>query len=364
MQIVSDYVWEKLHMGHWKDVPLVWRQMHGATKLMSALAALREGRVSQALQEVDKGILMGAPILDGLLQKVASLLTDAITACGDSGSAVSVAVDQDEVVLAVPSMRKSTVGAVEVEGSVGAATQLPTQAPAGDRLRPLRRPIRFRNYQSVCEAVQGEGGTSNDVLEKEPSSCADEVSTAVSVKDRLYQTARKVRKGARIETNEAKTFSETSNAPMPVVEDNTVPTEGSRDQPCAPAEPVPVMECPSLEMFYRHCMQGGRPAVLLGCINHWPAYEGEREWRYRKPSAGTTFYSHARSAVKALCMCMLNIVPLRPALHELHTYLCNVYTVPMCVATAYSSSSRSTDLELSQWSLGQGTQMTPGHSGS
>lgn len=281
MQIVSEYVWEKLHTGHWKDVPLVWRQMHSATKLISALTALREGRTAQALQDVDRGILMGAPILGGLLQKVASMLTGAITAHGDSDSAVTVTIDRSEVVLAVPSMRKSSEDVFQEEGSSAAAVQLPSQTPAGDSQHPHRRPIRFRNYQSVCETVDCEGVTSDDLLEEVPT-CIDESGTAASYKDRLYQKAREVRQGARMETDEAKNHVKPPDVPMPVVKSkDTLPPEENVDRQCIPVEPVPELECPSLEMFYCQCMKAGRPAVLKGCIDHWPAYRGEeRQWRY------------------------------------------------------------------------------------
>ena len=281
MQVVSDYVWEKLHTGNWKEVPLVWRQMHSATKVVSAVAALREGRAAEALQEVDKGILMGAPILGGLLQKIASVLTDAITTCGDPGSTISVSVDHGEVVLAIPHTRKSAEEeGLRVGGSVGIPAQLTTQTSAEeDRQRPHRRPIRFRNYQSVCEAADPEGGTSVGVLEQEPS-VVDEVScTAALVKDRLYQKAMQLRKGVHSGVDVTKMVAEPSNAAVHVTKNNTLPYEGALDHPCPPVEPVPVLECPSLEEFYCHCMQCGRPAVLKGCINHWPAFKGERKWR-------------------------------------------------------------------------------------
>ena len=281
MQIVSDYVWEKLHTGHWKEVPLAWRQMHSATKFVSALAALTEGRVSDALQEVDKGILMGAPFLGGLLQKVASVLTDAITTCGDSGATLNIAVDQDEVVLAVPCVKKKNPEkeAFGVEGSVGAAAQLPMQTPAEGGQPPHRRPIRFRNYKSVCEAVESEDGTSSDLVEREPS-CVGKVNTAASVKDRLYEKAKKLRKGAHIGSNELMKLAKPSNVAVLALKDSALLSQGNLDHPCPPVEAVPVLECPSLEEFYRHCMQGGRPALLEGCIDHWPAYKGERKWRY------------------------------------------------------------------------------------
>lgn len=283
VQVVSDYVWEKLHTGNWKEVPLVWRQMHSATKLVSAVAALREGKVAEALQEVDKGILMGAPILGRLLQKIASVLTDAITACGDNpGSTISVSVDHGEVVLAIPHTRKRTKEEeLRVEGSVGIPAQLTTLTSAEeDRQRSHRRPIRFRNYQSVCEAADPEGGTSNSVLEQEPSVVGEVSCTAALVKDRLYQKARKLRKGVHSGVDITEMVADPSNAAVHVVKNSTLPYEGALKHPCPPVEPVPVLECPSLEEFYCHCMQCGCPAVLKGCINHWPAYKGERKWRY------------------------------------------------------------------------------------
>lgn len=77
-QVALDYSWEKLHTGVWKDVALVWRQMYALAALLKALNLSLLGKWEEAMVTVDKGILMGAPILDNSLHTVAKVISKRI----------------------------------------------------------------------------------------------------------------------------------------------------------------------------------------------------------------------------------------------------------------------------------------------
>ena len=73
-QVSLDYSWEQLHSGHWKDVRLCWRQAYALAALAKALNLYLLGKGQEALVELDKGILLGAPVLDSSLHVVAALV--------------------------------------------------------------------------------------------------------------------------------------------------------------------------------------------------------------------------------------------------------------------------------------------------
>lgn len=56
---LSQLAWEKLHEGHWKDVPLVWRQLYAHASLVKALGLVREEQFDKALGALDLALLMG-----------------------------------------------------------------------------------------------------------------------------------------------------------------------------------------------------------------------------------------------------------------------------------------------------------------
>ena len=74
-EIALDFTWRKLNSNHWKNVELIWREAYATAALFKALSLLREGQVKGALIEIDKGILLGAPLFDDILKRFASTLT-------------------------------------------------------------------------------------------------------------------------------------------------------------------------------------------------------------------------------------------------------------------------------------------------
>ena len=75
-----NYVWEQLHTGQWKDVNPTWRKFYSYISLFKTLACLtchKEDITNQlvnAIKAIDMGLIMGEPILDGLLSHIADNL--------------------------------------------------------------------------------------------------------------------------------------------------------------------------------------------------------------------------------------------------------------------------------------------------
>ena len=90
-QIALDFTWEQLNTGHWKDVKHVWKEAYSTASLMKAMCLVLEGQKDKALVEIDKGLLLGAPIMDNTLQTFATVLTKAVVStkkCQDNRSTV------------------------------------------------------------------------------------------------------------------------------------------------------------------------------------------------------------------------------------------------------------------------------------
>lgn len=77
LESTLNYVWENLHTGKWKDVDPVWRQLYSYVSLFKAFTYLQSDEkigdhLVSAIKACDMGLIMGEPILDGLLSQIAN----------------------------------------------------------------------------------------------------------------------------------------------------------------------------------------------------------------------------------------------------------------------------------------------------
>lgn len=77
-QIILDYSWEKLNTGTWRHVDKEWRRVYSYGCLFKVAALCREvptaDEVLQAVRTCDMGLLMGAAIMDDILQVIVRML--------------------------------------------------------------------------------------------------------------------------------------------------------------------------------------------------------------------------------------------------------------------------------------------------
>lgn len=71
-QTVIDICWEKCNTGHWRDVNVIWRETYSYASVFKALCLHSLGRVTDGMTACDMGLLLGAPILDNILTRIAS----------------------------------------------------------------------------------------------------------------------------------------------------------------------------------------------------------------------------------------------------------------------------------------------------
>ncbi|XP_059894248.1 lysine-specific demethylase 8 [Gadus macrocephalus] len=77
-QMVTDLSWERLNTGTWRDVDKEWRRVYAYGCLFKALALCRGDpspeRVRQAVRTCDMGLMMGASIMDNVLNSLVQIL--------------------------------------------------------------------------------------------------------------------------------------------------------------------------------------------------------------------------------------------------------------------------------------------------
>ncbi|XP_060945982.1 lysine-specific demethylase 8 [Limanda limanda] len=81
-QIILDLSWEKLNTGTWRHVDKEWRRVYSYGCLFKVAALCRDGpsenEVLQAVRTCDMGLLMGAAVLDNILQDIVGILQDEV----------------------------------------------------------------------------------------------------------------------------------------------------------------------------------------------------------------------------------------------------------------------------------------------
>ena len=83
-QAVIDICWEKCNTGHWRDVNVIWRETYAYASVFKALSLHNIGKNADAMKACDMGLLLGAPILDNLLTRIATELQKSTQPTGNT----------------------------------------------------------------------------------------------------------------------------------------------------------------------------------------------------------------------------------------------------------------------------------------
>jgi len=78
-KMLLDITWEQLYSGHWKDINITWRHAYTLISFVKAVSefALCDGdlyRMKDVIYTCDMGLLMGAPVLNNILARLATNL--------------------------------------------------------------------------------------------------------------------------------------------------------------------------------------------------------------------------------------------------------------------------------------------------
>lgn len=81
-KVVIDYSWEKLNTGTWQDVDKEWRRVYSYGCLLKAVGTCHgetsQDKVQDAIKTCDMGLLMGASIMDNILQRLVAVLKNKV----------------------------------------------------------------------------------------------------------------------------------------------------------------------------------------------------------------------------------------------------------------------------------------------
>ena len=221
-QVAMDFTWEQLHSGNWKDVNMGWRETYSIAALLKAANLSKRRQFREALVELDKGIMMGAPVFDNALQSFATALTAEIY--------------NTEHKFLTETLDKDSAG-------------IQTDSPLKTSLRAKK--VVFKNYKQFANTANG-----------------SPVQQMCSKKQDGTDPGFSHHRGAkRMKIEESKQTADNH------------PSSPSLHIPLIdPANRVPVVLCPSLEAFHQHYMETSTPTVITGAMDHWPAYSA-RKWR-------------------------------------------------------------------------------------
>ncbi|ROL49483.1 Lysine-specific demethylase 8 [Anabarilius grahami] len=77
-QIIIDYSWEKLNTGTWRDVDKEWRRVYSYGCLFKVLSLCHgnpsQNHIQEAIKTCDMSLIMGAAIMDNILQRLVGIL--------------------------------------------------------------------------------------------------------------------------------------------------------------------------------------------------------------------------------------------------------------------------------------------------
>jgi len=89
-KMLLDITWEKLYSGHWKDVDITVRHAYTLVTFLKALSEFAlcgdSYSMKDAIYTCDMGLLMGAPLLDNILARLATKLQQLDNECSISAS--------------------------------------------------------------------------------------------------------------------------------------------------------------------------------------------------------------------------------------------------------------------------------------
>ncbi|XP_033827333.1 lysine-specific demethylase 8 [Periophthalmus magnuspinnatus] len=88
-QIILDFSWEKLNTGTWRDVDKDWRRVYSYGCLFKVAALCwkdpTQTELQQAIKTCDMGLLMGAAIMNDVLQSIVKMLQKEVRRNGTEG---------------------------------------------------------------------------------------------------------------------------------------------------------------------------------------------------------------------------------------------------------------------------------------
>ena len=73
---MCEVTWEQLHLGHWKNVAMEWRELYGYAQFMKALCETWLGDRKAAIKTLDLALMMGGPTLSDVINELIQVIDE------------------------------------------------------------------------------------------------------------------------------------------------------------------------------------------------------------------------------------------------------------------------------------------------
>lgn len=255
-KVVEDWCWERLHSGHWENVPVVYRKLYALATVLRGLALSYVGKYREALSVVVKGILLGAAdVMNGILYEMASVLTAEL---GNKTMNIDTGLNMIDctATLTDPSRDTDTT-----------AVSFP-DFPVGET----------GNKTTITSVMGHTEGINPPIVDVVSSTSIDQVCD-VTIPDLKYkmitQTKRPKPKILFKNYKHGKEISEVILAKKFKSEESQCLKQDQHSSSSF-CDSIERMECPSLLTFHEEYMLPKRPVILTGCTSYWPAMTTNR----------------------------------------------------------------------------------------
>ncbi|BDA45517.1 Lysine-specific demethylase 8 [Coccomyxa sp. Obi] len=275
VRIIKEAAWEKLHTGTWKDVHMAWRDLYSLGCLLHCVSSLIS-------LDKDSNVAVGqsgTPHASSQSPQ-ADLGDSECMAEGrhPAGSSECIAAEQDTLAAAMRDLDLAAImGGLRFRPCVDAAIQMVQE-----------RHVQLSRQRTSTTAKHHVEGRQQHASRVEGHSSIDAVS------ERPRKQRRTVSNGGE-HTEDGAVVAPLSEGLNAVLFSENCWPKDAIPHAVLPAgslqhgESVKVVELPSLERFYMDymcCPGGGKPCVITGAMQHWPALERWQKPEYLKEVAG------------------------------------------------------------------------------
>ncbi len=233
--IIEDWSWERLHSGHWMDVPIGYRGVYSLACVLRANGLIELGRSDEALSVIDKGLLLGSH--GDMLQIMVVQLTRPI----------------DQLKTVSETKRKNynnETGLLKKAKHNDETSTSSTIIASSDRT----------STSSTIIASSDETSTSSTIIASSDRTSTS--STIIASSDRTSTSSTIIASSDRTSTS------------------STITSINDSDRHCLNKYiQIERIDYPSLETFLNDYMKPDKPVIITGCMGHWPAMTNRR-WRY------------------------------------------------------------------------------------
>lgn len=281
--VLLDITWEKLNTGHWTSVALEWRVCYSIIALFKACSQLAllltshpdsNFSVLEVIKSCDMGLLMGAPLKDNNLSKLASYIHQLLNSKLSTESSTTTerlkCLIKNLPTESSPSVESHLFGEVSINSSTNRLGQVEDCKASTDSEESCQQTISERkSFCSFPKNAKLENSFSNKEWKMHQSSNSS------------FERKKILTEDLKNDLPECETPSQSC-----VLGCISQMPKDSEILKMVKANQIDRLNCPSIERFHKEFFQKGQPVIITNAISFWPAMS---KWNlsYIKEIAGS-----------------------------------------------------------------------------